>query len=143
MNTRGALGIEYSCNLQGQSNPVMKHWPVTATAANQPDKYEAVALNAGLAQKADSDSTAILGISKENTVDGEVLLIVDPKALFWMPYSGTTKTSLTNADLGAAFDLGDDAKTLDLDASVTDQFMVLDYDNVNKAALVRINKPVI
>lgn len=135
--------FEYLRNVEGNSNPVMMFVKATGTAADQPVAGDAVALAAGLAVKADAADTAILGIAKEGVNDdGEVLVIVDPRATYRVAFTGTTKTTLAQADMFALFDLSDEV-TIDLDASTTDVFQILGYDNTAETAVVKINKPVI
>lgn len=135
--------FRYLRNIEGNSNPVMLFVKATSNEGTMPKAGDAVAISAGLAVKASASNGKILGIAKEDVnEDGEVLVIVDPQATYRVPFTGTTKTQLTEADLFSSFDLVD-AGTLDLDNKTNEQFIVLEFDNIANTAVVKINKPML
>lgn len=135
--------FEYLRNIEGNSNPVMMFLKATTVENDQPKKGDAVAISAGLAVKAGSNSTQIMGIAKENVGEnGEVLVIVDPHATYRVDFTGSSKQTIGQSDVFTSFDLANE-NTLDLDATTNGQFMILEFDNNNHKAVVKINKPIL
>lgn len=84
---------------------------------------------------------AIFGISHGNDyATGYAKVQSNPNAAYEVPYIGTTKNSLTDADLGKLFDVDATGTKLNLDASAPSQFKLLRYDNVRKVATVIVAK---
>lgn len=114
-------------------------------AANTPTSHDFVVSVNGKLQKAQPASTAILGL-----MDGKVYLgqgipaetgmvRIDPNNVYVMEYTGVTKTSLTDADKGTAFDIDADMK-LNLDATTVGQLRVVNFDNATKRVWVQVAK---
>ncbi|MCK9444972.1 MAG: hypothetical protein M0Q14_10660 [Tissierellaceae bacterium] len=126
--------FEYLRNVEGNSNPVMLHIKATASSSNQPEAGDLVAIASGLAAKATSDSTALVGVAKENTSrDGYVLVIIDERATYKVP----TKTTLADSNLFGTFDLTDEV-TVNFAASTKNVVQLLDYNNAKGEAVVKI-----
>lgn len=124
------------------STAYLHPWPV---ATNQTiTEGMALILSSGLAAKATAGSTAILGVAAHDKTTGAsvtsadtVLVYLDPNAEFEVGYTGSTKTSLSDADLGTAFDINTDAISINLDDTTGGMCVVVGYDNTAKTARVK------
>jgi hypothetical protein len=89
----------------------------------------AVTLASGLVVACDAGATSILGIAQAGAVADETEVdVILPVAgdLFECDFSGTTKTSIAQADVGTAFDLASgDPTTLNLDDTTGGQFVLV------------------
>lgn len=112
-----------------------------AKAAEAHKRGYAVNLETGLCTVATSADAAIVGVANENltpAVDGEkleVILALDD-VVFEVDYVGTTKTSLTNADIGTAFDMVAGGDKINLDDTLDGMWVVIGFDNAAKKAHV-------
>ena len=90
-----------------------------------------VAISGGKVVKATADAGAntSIGVALETkALDQNVAVEVVRDNIITATYTGVTKTSLTDADLGIVFDISD-AKTLNLDDTLTGSYLVTGYDN--------------
>lgn len=86
---------------------------------------------AGVAQDALTTGTSV-------DADDTVRVDVNPNSIYWMYYTGSSKTSLTDEDIGKKFDL-DDAYTIDLDDTTGGFCMYVGGDDtVNDMCKVQI-----
>ncbi|MEC0265140.1 hypothetical protein [Paenibacillus anseongense] len=121
------------------SAPVHKLMPV---AANQTLKNGFVVVNstnrAAAAGQAAADGTVygvtVNSITTTGTVGASDTVFVDvnPNSIYEFPYVGSTKTSLTDSDLGTTFDLGANAYTVNLDDTTGGYFRCVGYSNTKK-----------
>ena len=119
----------------GQAEPLVRKWPTDATNIQRGDL---LVLSGGKAAKAAPGATGILGVAQDAPSNGQVTVIVSHDAVFEVPYPGTTKTSLADADLGTAFDINTDAASINLDDTLDGMCQVVDYDNDRKVAYVLV-----
>lgn len=128
--------FEYKYDIDG-AEPISIALPcVTSTSFDAGDIVE---FSSGLIRKAVAGSTAIAGVAVEGVVSAaagqKVQVLVSRGAIFRVKYTPGTKTSLTNADRGTAFDLdASNAKTINLDDTTGGMCVVIDFDNVAKTA---------
>jgi len=109
-------------------------------------KGEAVNLALGLLGNGAPAGTAFVGIANETissaTTEGdpvEVILALED-VVFEVDYTGSLKTSLTNADIGTVFDLdGGDPKKINLDDTTGGAWVVVGFDNDKGVAYVKLN----
>lgn len=137
---------QYLKNLYtGEDSPVVEWFNV---GANQTIVYgDLVQINAttGLLEAATAASTTIVGMANGDITTGatvtskdKIPVILARGSLFRLNYVGTTKTSLTQADLyTVAFDLSSKT-TINLDDTTGGMCLVFRYDNVKKTADVVI-----
>jgi hypothetical protein len=80
---------------------------------------------------APSDYT-VVGIALETSVATDVIgfELVSDAPIITAKYTGSSKTSLTDADISKIFDISDDL-TIDLDDTSGGTFMCVGYDNDN------------
>jgi hypothetical protein len=78
----------------------------------------------------DAPSATIMGIAMEDGVTSDVILIqlVTSEPILSAKYYGTSKTSLTDADISKTFDFYD-YNAIDLDDTTGGVAMCVDYDN--------------
>lgn len=102
-------------------------------------------LESGLLDPGAAADTAFVGIVNESKVVGtagagtmiEVILAYD-NVVFEVPYVGSTKTSLADADIGTAFDLyASDLGKINLDDTTGGAWVCVGYDNAKKTSLVK------
>lgn len=124
------------------TSAILKQFPV---AANQTIKAGMVLVEptgaggpVSLAAAAAAAGT-VIGIAYQDYTTGasvtaaDVIKVdVNPGSIYEFPYSGTTKTSLTDSDKGTIFDLGANAYTVNLDDTVGGYFLCTGYDNNRK-----------
>lgn len=127
-------------HMKGGGVPVVKEYPAKASEVHV--KGTPVNLESGLACVGAAADTAFVGIANETltaAADGEMLEVIECNArtVFKVDYTEGTKTSLTNADIGTAFDLkSDDVDNIDLDDTTGGAWVVEDFDNDNNVAYV-------
>lgn len=87
---------------------------------------------------------AVEDITTDGTVNGDELIKVDinPNMTYTMNYTGSTKTSVDNKDLGKQFDLGSDAQTINLDDTTGGFLECIGYNNDEKTMNVIIRSRV-
>lgn len=131
----------YIRNASGYNAPIAKRNKVAASKTIK--EGDLVAINAGLLEPAAKDS-AVVGIANEpitttaTVTDGDNISFTPiTNIVVRLDYTGATKTSLTDADIGTAFNLKD-ARTVDLDDSASGICTLVGYDNKNKTADVVI-----
>lgn len=108
-------------------------------------KGEPVNLESGLLDNGAAADSAFVGVVNEtvstSTTEGDSVEVIlgDDETIFKVDYTGSSKTSLTNGDIGTAFDLssGDNEK-IDLDDSSDGAWVVVDYDNDNDVGYVKL-----
>ena len=137
------MAIEFRYSLGGDSVLPCLDFDIDATYTN-PKKGDLVKLNAnGKVVKAAPGDTAVLGVSEGPYFEGlenppkRVKVRTSPLAVYEIPYVGTTKTSLTDADIGAVFDI-DANQNLNLDDTANGFLKVVGYNNEKKTAYVQI-----
>jgi hypothetical protein len=129
----------YKGSLDG-TQPILKR---VAVGANQTiKKGYLLALSSGKAVIAASGAAdgTILGVAAQDITTGasptaaDVIKVdVNPNSIYEFRYAGTTKTSLNDADLGATFDLGANAYTVNLDDTTGAYLHVVGYNNTKKS----------
>lgn len=119
----------------GQAEPLVRKWPTDDATIQRGDL---VVLSGGKAAKAAPGATNILGVAQDAPANGQVTVIVSHDAVFEVPYTGATKTSIADADLGASFDINTDAASINLDEALDGMCQVVDYDNDRRVAYVLI-----
>lgn len=103
-----------------------------------------VEVDAGLINTGAAGDDAFVGVSNKaytSTTAGDLieLILALPDVIFEVDYVGSTKTSLTLADLGTAFDLSaSDPTVIDLDDSTGGAWVCVGFDNTKKTALVKL-----
>lgn len=137
--------FEFQKMIDGKSNPTIMDWPV---AANQTITRGALLqLTGGLAAVASAGSTSILGVAQAPKTTGAsvtnadtVPVLIARNAVFKVGYTGSTKTSLSSADNGTAFDINADAKSINLDDTTGGMCKLFaTFDNTAKTAHVVIS----
>lgn len=142
------MAFQFAYTLDGDA-PSAKDFTLDTT--NTPAIGDCVTLVSGKLQKATSTTTAVLGamvganfvgITSGTGTTGQLpptigKVVADVEAVYRVDYVGTTKTSLSQADIGSSFNLSD-AEHLNLDGTSGSYalFTVVDYDNTNKKAYV-------
>lgn len=130
-------GFHYRYDFNG-SEPMIVSLPVvTGTTFDENDILEFSA--GGLIQLAAAGSVRIAGVAVEGVVNApagtKVQVMVSKGAVYRASYTGSTKTALTNADRGVAFDLKTTArKQIDLDDTTGGMCVVVDFNNEEKWA---------
>jgi hypothetical protein len=105
---------------------------------------EPINLESGLGCAAAAADSAIVGISNQTKVmaeDGDTLeaVLALEDVVFRVGYITGTKTSLTNADIGTAFDLdATDNASINLDDTTGGMWVVVGFDNTLKTADVKL-----
>jgi len=105
-----------------------------------------VNLESGLCTVAAAGDTEIVGIANQTltpAADGEELevILALPDVLFEADFIGTSKPTLANADIGAAFDLGatTNADKVNLDDTTGGMWVVFPgWDNTAKKVVVKL-----
>jgi hypothetical protein len=142
------MAFRYSYHLVGPAEYVVRKFKV---AANQDIKYgNLVKLNAsGKVVEAAAAATNILGVALEDKAtgasptDADTLNVLVPVSftVFEADYAGSTKTSLTDADIGVVFDIvvgSDGDHKVNLDDTTGGMCKVVAFDNARKVAYVII-----
>jgi hypothetical protein len=129
--------------LTGTMEYITRKWPV---AASQTIKRGMVlVLSSGLAAAAGDAPGAgtVLGVAASSVTTGSSVTSADtvdvvfaPNVVFEVDYTGSTKTTLADADRGTSFDFGTDATTIDLDDTTGGVCKVIGFDNTRKVAFV-------
>jgi len=122
----------------------VKEYP--AAASKTFTKGETVNLESGLLDNGAPADSAFVGVVNETissaTSEGdpvEVVLALED-VVFKVDYTGTSKTSLTNADIGTAFDLdASDGKKINLDDTTGGAWVVVGFDNDEGVAYVKLD----
>lgn len=137
-------GFEFAY-MQGGGVPWIKKLPGKASEVIV--RGYCVNVESGLLCAAAAADTAIAGIANESvtpSADGELVEVVMATAntVFRVPFDADgTKKTLTNADLGTAFDLHSGAlNTIDLDDTTGGMWIVVGYDNTNLRAYVVLDR---
>lgn len=131
--------------IDGKSNPTIVKWPVAASQTIT--KGELLELASGRAQTAAAASLVILGVAEADITTGASVTDADAipvllarNAVFDVDYTGATKTSVSSADNGTAFDLNAGAQSINLDDTTGGMCkMFLSYDNTAKTVHVVID----
>jgi hypothetical protein len=100
-----------------------------------------LAITSGLVGPLTAADTGIIGIAMGDADSGAFcnVMMLTRTSIIRIPYTGTTKTSLTDADcFGTAFDWDGTAKKLNLDDVTGGTLLVVAYDNTNDTADVVI-----
>lgn len=100
-----------------------------------------VAITSGLITAMTAADTGIVGIANGDTASGGIaqVTLLSPMSVIRVPYVGTTKTTLADADKwGTAFDWDDTNKKLNLDDTTGGMLKVVNYNNTAKTADVTI-----
>ncbi len=137
--------FEFKKMIDGKSNPTIMDWPVAASQTIT--RGTLLALSGGLAAVAASGSTAILGVAQAPKTTGvsvtdadTVPVLMARNAVFKVGYTGTTKTSVSSADNGTAFDINTGALTINLDDTTGGMCKLFaTFDNTAKTAHVVIS----
>lgn len=131
---------------QGGYEPLILDWPVGTSAIK---KGQVVALSGGLAVPATAGQAAgtVLGVAtSDGEANGTVKVIVSRDTVYEVKYKKGTKTSLSNSDLGTAFDIYVDGTTgdmlINLDDTTGGFCKVIKYDNEREVAYVLIGNRV-
>ncbi|WP_199614648.1 hypothetical protein [Paenibacillus alkalitolerans] len=135
----------YIKSLSGYNQPITMK--VLVAASQTIEEGDLLQVASGRASTAVAASTTIIGIALEAVTTGAsvddddtVLVQLIADAVIRIDYTGTTKTSLANADLyGTAFDLSDE-KTINLDDTTGGMCFVVGFDNTEDTADVVINR---
>lgn len=121
------------------SAPILKVMPVNASQAIKAGSV--VVLSGGKLSVAAAAAAAgtVVGVAYQDYTSGgtvtdadEIKVDVNPASIYEFPYSGTTKTSLTESDKGTVFDLGANAYTVNLDDTTGGYFLCQGYNNTRK-----------
>jgi hypothetical protein len=137
------MAFKFIHMFNGRAEPLTLKWPV---AANQTiARGVLTGLSAGKAALAAAGSTVVLGVAQSPLTTGGaptsadvVDVIVSPDAVYEVDYQTGAKTSLTDADLGTAFDITAAGDKINLDDTVGGMCIVIGYDNVKKTAKVLV-----
>lgn len=137
------MSFKFLKRLGGDCIAPVLELPVKANEAHVSGK--AVNLETGLCTVGTTGDTAIVGVANETltaTVDGEKLEVVLAlgDVVFEVDYVGTTKTSLTNADIGTAFNMVATGDKIDLDNTTGGMWVVVGFDNDAKKAHVVLSR---
>lgn len=115
-----------------------------ATGAKTFKQGEPVVVTSGLLDNGAAAGTAFFGITNKAyttaTVAGALIECVaaEPDVIFEADYVGTSKTSVTNADLGTAFDLSaTDNSKIGLDDVTDGAWVCVGYINATKKIYVK------
>jgi hypothetical protein len=115
---------------------------VTGTTFTNRDPIEMT--TAGLIQKAVAGSARIIGVAIEgvtNATVGQLAQVeIDCDSLYRTGYEGTTKQTLTDADVGRAFDYNPATDRMNLDDTLGGFLIVTAYNNTEKTADVLLTK---
>lgn len=131
----------YIRHISGYNQPIAKGWRVAAsTTINEGDLVQLNAASKYL-EPAVAASTTLVGIAQQSittdasvTPDDEIDIIPLSGLVVRLPYIGTTKTSLTDADLATTlFDVTSAGK-VSLDDTTGGMCSVVGYDNDKKTA---------
>lgn len=138
------MGFEFAY-MKGGGIPFVKKLPGKASEVIA--KGYCVNLESGLLCAAAAADTAIVGVANESvtpSADGELIevIVATAETVFRVPFDADgTKKTLTNADIGTAFDLHSGAlNTIDLDDTTGGMWIVVDYDNTNLRAYVVLDR---
>lgn len=137
------MAFEFAYVMGGGVAPI-KEYP--GKANEDIDKGYPVNLESGLLCAGAAADTAFVGIANESltpATNGEMIEIVQALAnvVFRVDYVVGTKTSLTNADIGTAFDLKSTAlNKIDLDDTTGGAWIVVGYDNDHDKAYVVLDR---
>lgn len=125
----------YAYDLDGGERRTRPFVAGAAIARNLP-----VALAAGKILEAAGGAVAgIVGVVAATVaLDGEVEVITNRRAVYKCEYMGTTKTSLTPADIGVSFDYDATNNKLNLDDTLGAWLTVVAYNNTGKYVWVVI-----
>lgn len=127
------MGFEFAYRWVGPADPLIRDFAVGADVT----PGTLVALTNGRVGPAASASTTIAGLVLDpGETDDNVKVMVSNDVVFRVPYVGTEKTSLTEADIGTAFALATGARAIDLDTTDGGMCQVINYDNDKKIAYV-------
>lgn len=139
--------FEYRYQTSGSGAAQAKDFPMNATYATTAQRGDAVKLNAsGEIVAAVAADTAVLGVLVGFNFEGIDRPIktgkvhVNKEFVYEVNYTGTTKSSLTNADIGTAFDIGANPGVINLDATTVKLAKVIGFNNTKKTAYVQLDK---
>lgn len=119
----------------------MLYLPVAASQDIK--KGDALEVDTGLINLGAPADDAFIGIAAQNADELAAntnieIIACDEETAFWVDYVGSTKTSLTNADLGTAFDLSAaDPGAINLDDVTGGAWVCMGFDNGKAQALVK------
>lgn len=140
------MAFRFAYRLVGPADTVTRKF---AVAANQSIKYgNLVKLSAGLVAEAAAGDTNILGVALEDKTTGTnptsadtISVLIPLDSVFEADYTGATKTSLGDDDIGSVFDIKvgtDGDHKVNLDDITGGMCRVVAFDNDRKVAYVLI-----
>lgn len=121
------------------SGPILKQFPVNASQTILAGSVVVLATGKASVAAAAAAAGTVLGVAYQDYTTGgsvtaaDVIKVdINPNSIYEFPYSGSTKTSLTDSDKGTQFDLGANAFTVNLDDTTGGYFMCVGYNNTRK-----------
>jgi len=136
------MAFQYSHRTGGDSVIPIKEFPSTENKTYV--KGYTAALSSGLITNGGAADTAIVGVVQETIAtattagDPVKVILALSDVIFKVDYVAGSKTSLTDADIGTAFDLKSTAlNKIDLDDTTDGAWVVVDYDNTAGVAWVK------
>lgn len=132
-----ARRMVYKGSLDG-SSPIYKQVPVNASQTILKGSIIVKATNKASVAAAAATAGTVWGVSNVDKSTGTTVTAADviladlnPNSIYTIPYVGTTKTSVTAADVGTLFDITN-AYTVDLDDTTGGFLECIGFDNANK-----------
>lgn len=136
----GQSGFIFRKSLGSDAVTPIKDFPVNAAYLQVAQQGDLVKLDAaGEVVAAVAGDTAVLGVSEGLDFLKRVAKVrLNPNAVYEVKYTGVTKTSVTQADVGKTFDIGASPNIVNLDDMAGGMCQVVDFDNVKKTVQVKI-----
>ena len=121
------MAFEFAYQLDGNASPSVKKF--NCAEADGVSRGDLLKLVDGEVELATVGGGNLIGFALNDADEDEnVSVIVARDTVMRVPYSGTTKTTLTTADIGTFFNINDTADELDLDATGGNLYLV-GYDD--------------
>ena len=121
------MAFEFAYQLDGNASPAVKKFNCAEAAGVS--SGDLLKLVDGEVELATVGGGNLIGFALNDADEDEnVSVIVARDTVMRVPYSGTTKTTLTTADIGTFFNINDTADELDLDATGGNLYLV-GYDD--------------